>query len=120
MKQTDPTGSPKRRFRLIQTEVRKMKATQSFKTLAIFAAFTAIVLAGMLSSSLPLRAQDNYEESLIQQGFAIAPVLLNLTGKDFRLVGLGSYLVNAVGDCNTCHTSGDRQKATRKVQTVPA
>jgi hypothetical protein len=107
MKQTDPTRSPRWKFRLIQKQVREMKATQSFKTLTAFAALTAIVLAGILSSSLPLQAQDNYEESLIQQGFAIAPVLLNLTGKDFRLVGLGSYLVNAVGDCNTCHTSGE-------------
>jgi hypothetical protein len=107
MKQTDPTRSPKRKFRLIQKQVRRMKTTRSFKTLAAFAAFTAIVLAGMLSSTLSLQAQDNYEESLIQRGFAIAPVLLNLTGKDFRLVGLGSYLVNAVGDCNTCHTSGE-------------
>ena len=28
---------------------------------------------------------------------------INLTGKNRALVGLGSYLVNAVGDCNGCH-----------------
>src|SRR5262249_51518291 len=43
---------------------------------------------------------------LVQQGFAIAPVPLNLAGRNRSLVGLGSYLVNAVGDCNGCHTSG--------------
>jgi hypothetical protein len=43
------------------------------------------------------------EESKIQRGFAIAPVTLNLTGKNPALVGLGSYLVNAAGDCNGCH-----------------
>jgi hypothetical protein len=30
----------------------------------------------------------------------IAPVPLNLAGRDYNLAGLGSYLVNAVGDCN--------------------
>lgn len=46
------------------------------------------------------------EAALIQIGFKIAPVPLNLANKDPALVGLGSYLVNAVGDCNGCHTGG--------------
>jgi hypothetical protein len=29
-----------------------------------------------------------------------------MAGKDSDMVGLGSYLVNAVGDCDGCHTSG--------------
>jgi hypothetical protein len=41
----------------------------------------------------------------IARGFAIAPVPLDLTGKDHDLVGLGSYLVNATGGCNDCHTN---------------
>jgi len=45
------------------------------------------------------------DESRIKQGFAIAPVHLNLEGKDRELVGLGSYLVNATGGCNDCHTN---------------
>ena len=45
------------------------------------------------------------DESRVRQGFAIAPVALNLDGKNPALVGLGSYLVNAVGGCNDCHTS---------------
>jgi len=39
-----------------------------------------------------------------EAGFAIAPVPLNLAGKNSEqvaLVGLGSYLVNAIGDCGT-------------------
>ena len=40
-----------------------------------------------------------------EQGFDIAPVHLDLKGKDRELVGLGSYLVNAVGGCNDCHTN---------------
>jgi len=41
----------------------------------------------------------------IIKGFQIAPVPLNLHGKNLQLVGLGSYIVNAVGGCNDCHTS---------------
>jgi hypothetical protein len=41
----------------------------------------------------------------IDRGFEIAPVRLNLEGKDRNLVGLGSYLVNATGGCNDCHTN---------------
>lgn len=43
------------------------------------------------------------DESRIQEGFEMAPVHLDLHGKNRALVGLGSYLVNAVGDCNGCH-----------------
>lgn len=43
-------------------------------------------------------------ESRVRKGFAIAPVPLNLKGKNRDLVGLGSYLVNAVAGCNDCHT----------------
>jgi hypothetical protein len=55
----------------------------------------------------PGRGQDSGsdDESRIQQGLAIAPVKLNLEGKDRALVGLGSYIVNAQVDCNGCHTS---------------
>src|SRR5579872_2448794 len=42
----------------------------------------------------------------VKQGIAIAPVPLNMAGKDPNLVGYGSYLVNAVGDCNGCHSNG--------------
>jgi len=41
----------------------------------------------------------------IIKGFRIAPVPLNLEGKNVALVGLGSYIVNGVGGCNDCHTS---------------
>ena len=47
--------------------------------------------------------KDN-DESRIKRGFEIAPVRpLNLRGKNRELVGLGSYIVNAVADCNGCH-----------------
>lgn len=37
-------------------------------------------------------------------GLRISPVELDLRGKIPALVGLGSYLVNASGACNDCHT----------------
>jgi hypothetical protein len=44
------------------------------------------------------------DQSRIRRGYEIAPVPLNLHGKDRALVGLGSYIVNAIGGCNDCHT----------------
>src|SRR6516164_9729697 len=49
-------------------------------------------------------AQD--EKRAIQIGYAVAPVILNTTGLDADLVGLGSYIVNVAGDCNGCHSAG--------------
>lgn len=40
----------------------------------------------------------------VKRGFEIAPVPLNLHGKNRDLAGLGSYIVNAQGGCNDCHT----------------
>jgi hypothetical protein len=40
----------------------------------------------------------------IKRGFEIAPVYLDLKGKNPALVGLGSYIVNAQAGCNDCHT----------------
>jgi hypothetical protein len=37
-------------------------------------------------------------------GFRISPVPLDVEHKNRILVGLGSYLVNATGGCNDCHT----------------
>lgn len=100
------------------------KATRTFKAMGAVAALAAITVAGMMSISARLQAQENRaasrllripapqpleggsEESLIQRGLAIAPVPLNLAGKNRALVGLGSYLVNAQSDCNSCHTAG--------------
>ncbi len=76
------------------------------------AAFVSLVLLGVTVSSPRGRAQDSREhhdkgnQEKIEIGFRIAPVPLNLSGKDANLVGLGSYLVNAANDCNFCHTGG--------------
>jgi hypothetical protein len=72
-------------------------------------AATAIaVFVGVVISCGPVRAwdDDHDEDARVSQGFKIAPVPLNLAGKNKPLVGLGSYLVNASGDCNGCHSNG--------------
>jgi hypothetical protein len=58
-----------------------------------------LAVAGLLFGSA-VRAQELQQ---ILRGYEIAPVSLNLKGKDWALVGLGSYLVNTTG-CNDCHT----------------
>lgn len=71
----------------------------------ITAASIGVVL--MLSSAQCLRAQYFADdEARILKGSTIAPVSLNLAGKDPIQVWWGSYLVNAIGDCNGCHSSG--------------
>ena len=44
------------------------------------------------------------DSSRIKKGLKIAPVLLDLQGKNRALVGLGSYIVNSQAECNDCHT----------------
>ena len=61
-------------------------------------------LAGYQSKLAPGGNNDDISASLIQRGFEIAPVPLNLAGKNRALVGLGSYIVNT-GGCNDCHTN---------------
>jgi hypothetical protein len=51
------------------------------------------------------RNSSRAELARIVRGYAINPVRLNLRGKDPQLVGLGSYIVNAQGGCNDCHTN---------------
>jgi hypothetical protein len=60
--------------------------------------FTIITTA--MSAASVARAD---ELAQILRGYEIAPVPLNLKGKDWALVGLGSYIVNTTG-CNDCHT----------------
>lgn len=86
-----------------------MRHTGFLTTAGVLTTFTALILAGsMTTTSKRVRASDDdpSEESKIQRGFGIAPVPLNLQGKNQALVGLGSYYVNAVGDCNGCHSAG--------------
>ena len=88
--------------------------SQRFATIAAGAVLTlgVIALAGALNTSTTVQAEDNGnndEEQLVHIGYEIAPVPLNLEGKNLEqrhLVGLGSFIVNAQADCNGCHTAG--------------
>jgi len=73
---------------------------------------TSIAVAGLVFSLVmagSTRAQDvtandsSLPEKVWKRGLAIAPVALNLTGKDKKTVGEGSYIVNT--NCVGCHTN---------------
>lgn len=61
----------------------------------------SLLVAALAASPSPAAAQD---AAKIRKGFEIAPVPLDLAGRNPSLVGLGSYIVNAQGGCNDCHT----------------
>ena len=67
---------------------------------------TAFMLLMFQQTPAPAQGQSqgNSGESEVQRGFQIAPVTLNLAGKNRALVGLGSYLVNGLMDCTGCHS----------------
>ena len=67
-------------------------------------AVAGLVVGGFFAALPKMHAAEPDGESKVQIGFAIAPVHLDLKGKNREQVGLGSYLVNAVGGCNDCHT----------------
>jgi len=60
-------------------------------------------LAGSRDSGRP-GDEDRNDEARVKRGLALSPVPLDLHGRNRARVGLGSYLVNAGGGCNDCHT----------------
>jgi hypothetical protein len=72
----------------------------------ITAAAAALALALGMGASRILTGQTEEpdEQQRIRIGFQIAPVKLQLHDRDHDLVGLGSYMVNAVAGCSDCHT----------------
>jgi len=80
------------------------------KTLTTGSAVAAVLVVGMfLVPPKGRAANDNNptqdEKLKIEIGARIAPVPLTIGRKDSSTVYLGSYLVNAVGGCNDCHTN---------------
>jgi hypothetical protein len=91
-----------------------MSTKQTIKLLVPIASLAVVAATGVLMSTSHVQAQNTVgiDDPRVQQGFAIAPVRLNLAGKNQALVGLGSYLVNAVADCNGCHSAGPQTEYT--------
>jgi len=71
--------------------------------LATFAAVVGLVTNPAIAHDKG-HGDDSDAAARVRIGFAIAPVPLSLRGKNRDLVGLGSYIVNAAGACNDCHT----------------
>ncbi len=74
------------------------------KILMIPFALAGLVVT-LVSTSEGQRPSQDPEAARIIRGLQISPVHLNLRGKDRNMVGLGSYIVNAQGGCNDCHTN---------------
>ena len=90
-----------------------MKSIRSGRAFFAIGCLLTATFAGVVSIASVARAdEDNGDrdsesrDPRIQRGLDIAPVPLNLRGRNRDLVGLGSYIVNAVADCNGCHTAG--------------
>ena len=65
------------------------------------ALFVCALAANVFTTTTSAQGGD----SRIQRGFELAPVPLKMKGLNPALVGLGSYIVNAQGGCNDCHTN---------------
>jgi len=84
---------------------------RNFRTTTAATAFTAVLAAAILIGPTSARADDDNNsshggKSLSRIGLEVAEssgIHLNMRGKDREKVGLGSYLVNVVADCNGCH-----------------
>lgn len=63
--------------------------------------FSLLVVGGLFCQA----QTSTFDPAKVSKGLAIAPVPLNTQGKDMNLVGYGSYLVNAVSDCDGCHSA---------------
>lgn len=76
-----------------------------FKLLSVSLISTVLLTGANAIRADEQRGGDDLDanQAKIRVGYAISPVALNTQGKDRRLVGLGSYLVNTSG-CNDCHT----------------
>lgn len=74
-------------------------------SLILLFALAVGALIAAANTSAESSPSNGTERTRIRQGLRIAPVPLDLRGKNRDLVGLGSYIVNAQGGCNDCHTN---------------
>lgn len=84
-----------------------MKRASNPKAMFLFAASAAALSLAISSGSALADDEQSAADmrSKAEIGLAIAPVVLNLAGKNRQLVGLGSFIVNGTSACNDCHTA---------------
>src|SRR5436305_924182 len=81
----------------------KRKKHMSRRMYVQVAGAMTVCAAAVIVLSVPSSPRAHAEaggDSRVQMGLNAAPVPLNMAGKNVALVGLGSYYVNVVGDCN--------------------
>ena len=112
---TAPVFRPGLRFRECTRITRGRKSSMKAISQAITSRTTylmfgacALLMTGLAVEPASAQTQITDPETItkILKGFQISPVPINMQGKDPNLVGYGSYLVNAAGSCNDCHSAG--------------
>jgi hypothetical protein len=86
-----------------------MSIKQLAAAIGTVAGFAGLIVATSLLTSPSVHADDEHgesDEARIKIGLDIAPVHLTYDQHNRKLVGLGSYIVNAVSECNGCHSAG--------------
>lgn len=86
-----------------------MTTKRWFQITCVFAAGAALTITTSIFTSHQAKAEDDDHEhgdARVRIGFNVAPVPLDLKGKNKELVGLGSYMVNVASACNDCHSAG--------------
>lgn len=73
------------------------------RTLHIATLVLAVSAFGLLSAPAGSQSRGNGGQSEVQRGFDIAPVPVDMLGKNRALLGEGSYYVNGISDCHGCH-----------------
>jgi hypothetical protein len=83
---------------------------QLLAVLGTMAGSAGLILIGTVLAAPHVQADDDdhssSDESRAEVGLQIAPVQLQYAKHERKLVGLGSYIVNAVIGCNGCHSAG--------------
>jgi hypothetical protein len=82
-------------------------------------AFSGTYDEGDVARALP--AEGNPDLGYVQRGLAVSPVAYDISAlapDQQAEFGRGSYLVNAVGGCNDCHTNPDRSQSTLQINTA--
>ena len=72
---------------------------------------SALALTAVLTAiALPTSVRSESESQLSKLGLSVASkdgITLNYAKKNKEMVGLGSFLVNSVGDCDGCHSTNE-------------